>query len=48
MPEQLTNDQIDKIIADNSFANIGAAMGFFKKNYANQYNPKYIAELFSK
>ena len=46
LPKQLTDDEVRNIIKEQSFANIGDCMKWFKTNYPNQ-DKKQIARLFN-
>ena len=45
LPVQMTPEEIEKIVIDNDIKNIGQAMGYFKKNYDGNYQPKDVAKV---
>ena len=45
LPVQMTPEEIEKIVIDNDINNIGQAMGYFKKNYDGNYQPKDVAKV---
>lgn len=48
LPTSLNNGEIDDIIKNNEFVSIQDAMKFFKANYENRYDAKYVASKFTK
>lgn len=48
LPKQLTDEEIQSIIAENNLTNIKDAMVFFKANYLGRFKNGDVAALFQK
>lgn len=45
LPKQLTKEELMILLEEQDISNIGQTMKFFKDNYPNQYDGKYLSSL---